>query len=414
MSASMSGILSSVPGLNKLVGPGKSQTVNVKSVDIHHIENDPDRRARNLKHLIKANHSNYSIFDHEASNRNAGTNKSVTALSAAYLIGATQEQLNDLYETQIKVLGPWRPSPAEVVDNDFSEFLGDTRYARAYLDYFEDKLAMEFAYDWKKVVLHHLLVGKHPLIDGLLGISGHAIIRLAYALQMDNKELGMEGLALAAIHYRPVFKNINAETAKRPENSVQKPLFALLMNIVQDDRFQASSETAVHIDEAAERYEAEILEYWNAWDITNATEQFEQAQRALTSAVNCSYDSGAGTCNVTLAEVLSTTHGLRVLLPSLPARHHASLLRQWWMFTILKLIVGQKSRLYVAEPTMDISEKDWKYVQHKTLNSPWSHDAVALQAIETMMVASQTWDDKDYFYLRSAINFVDKFQKWQA
>lgn len=166
----MSGVLSYIPVVGQFVGlGGRSRTVNVPSLEVHHIETTVDKRARCLKHLLKANHVNYSIIKSHSSDEYARSNLAAHALSSAYLLNATQPQLNDLYDAQIKNLDPWAPSPAEITDEDFEEFLGNQSYARAYLDYFEDKLAMDFAYDWKNVVKHYLHGTSKPLLYGLFG-----------------------------------------------------------------------------------------------------------------------------------------------------------------------------------------------------------------------------------------------------
>lgn len=46
--------------------------------------------------------------------------------------------------------------------------LRGSRYARAYIDFFEDELVLN-GYDWRKVVEQYLLTGKEPLINGLVG-----------------------------------------------------------------------------------------------------------------------------------------------------------------------------------------------------------------------------------------------------
>lgn len=157
----MAGILSYVVGSSQ----PRLGSISIPPVQVHQIETNPDRRARSLKHLLKANHVNYSIVY----NKSRSTNHSPHLLSTAYLLGASEVQLHALYEEGIKGLEPWMPSPAEIVDLDWTEFLGDKRYQRAYVDFFEDKLAMTFAYDWKQEAEHFLFDGEKPLIHGLIG-----------------------------------------------------------------------------------------------------------------------------------------------------------------------------------------------------------------------------------------------------
>jgi cell cycle checkpoint protein len=162
----MSGLLSYVPVLNRLTGSNRRSTaINITSVEIHHVETCPDRRARCLKHLLKANHVNHAVIYHELQ----WDNHCPHLLSSAYLLGANELQLNALYTAEAKDLESWTPSPAEIIDNDWRDFRGDKTYQRAYLDYFEDKLVMEFAYDWKKVIAHFLFADPEPLFHGLIG-----------------------------------------------------------------------------------------------------------------------------------------------------------------------------------------------------------------------------------------------------
>lgn len=40
-------------------------TIDLPSVEIHDVETSTERRARTLKHLLKANHVNHSIIYHD-------------------------------------------------------------------------------------------------------------------------------------------------------------------------------------------------------------------------------------------------------------------------------------------------------------------------------------------------------------
>merc|ERR1712169_10040 len=102
-------MLSYVPIVNRLTGSAStSQSIDLPSVEIHHVETSSDRRARCLKHLLKANHINYSIIYHNLQFDNHNPH----ILSSAYLLGASEAQLNKIYEEESKVLEPWKPSPA--------------------------------------------------------------------------------------------------------------------------------------------------------------------------------------------------------------------------------------------------------------------------------------------------------------
>ena len=163
----MAGILSYVPIANRLVGSEfRHRAAHLPPVEVHQVETMPGRRSRCLKHLLKANHVNYAVISDSLGRSN---NKNAHLLSTAYLLGADEVQLNRLYEVEIKKLEPWTPSPAEVADLDWADFVGDPRYQRAYVDFFEDKLAMTFTYNWKQELQHFLFTGHEPLCHSLVG-----------------------------------------------------------------------------------------------------------------------------------------------------------------------------------------------------------------------------------------------------
>lgn len=140
-----------------------TQSIDLKPVEIHDIETAPEKRPRTLKHLIKANHINHSILYHEARFHNHLPHH----LGSAYLLGADLDQLHKVYDEESKTLEEWKDSPGEMTDADWREFLGDKRYQRAYVDFFEDELALKFSYDWKALIEEYLYSGKAPLVNAL-------------------------------------------------------------------------------------------------------------------------------------------------------------------------------------------------------------------------------------------------------
>ena len=50
--------------LPSFLGRNPGQAIDIKSVEIHHVDVSHEKRARTLKHLIKLNHANHSIVYH--------------------------------------------------------------------------------------------------------------------------------------------------------------------------------------------------------------------------------------------------------------------------------------------------------------------------------------------------------------
>jgi len=161
----MSSLLGSIPLVGPLIAGPTHQTIDIEPVEVHNIETAPEKRPRTLKHLLRANHVNHSVIYHNLEFNNHMPH----ILSSAYLLGASHEQLHKIYEKEADELEPWKPSPSEVVPADWRDYLGDRRFQRAFIDFFEDPLAMRHAYDWKKVVQEYMFEGEEPLVNGLIG-----------------------------------------------------------------------------------------------------------------------------------------------------------------------------------------------------------------------------------------------------
>jgi Questin oxidase-like len=162
----MSTILSYIPLVNWLVAPKvKHRRIDIPHVEVHSVETHPDKRPRTLKHLLRANHANHSIIYHNLQ----FDNHTPHILCSAYAFGANPSQLHHIYDEESKSLEPWKESPHEVAQDDWRYFLGDKRFQRAFVDFFEDALAMKFAYNWKNTVAEYMFNGDEPLVNGLIG-----------------------------------------------------------------------------------------------------------------------------------------------------------------------------------------------------------------------------------------------------
>lgn len=141
-----------------------SQSIDIPPVEVHDVETAAEKRPRTLKHLLRANHGNHSIIYHNLQFHNHMPH----LLGSAYLLGASADQLQKIYDEDAKSLEPWHESPAEITDSDWRDYLGEKKYQRAFVDFFEDELALKFGYDWSKVIEEYLFSGNQPLINGLI------------------------------------------------------------------------------------------------------------------------------------------------------------------------------------------------------------------------------------------------------
>lgn len=275
---------------------------------------------------------------------------------------------------------------------DSWESLTCDRYQRAFVDFFEDQLVAS-KYRLKELLDEFLLGGKEPLINGL--VSGrkcmlracmhmanvwavaHPLIHLGYAYELESTTVAIEALALGACFYNPLHKYIDDPSYTKPSPRQSTSLFDLLDQVREDKRFDGLYDhRSGDISRVFEEREDALLEYWNAWDLTDPKEQFHASQDVAVAILMGTETPNDTKFDFFFVHALTSSHAVRVLLPLVPAKFHLSLVRQWWLFT-LAVYIGQ------TRPKVDVGcihgyelkGRDWKFVVHKALNGPNASDA---------------------------------------
>ncbi|KAI1819476.1 hypothetical protein F4861DRAFT_526797 [Xylaria intraflava] len=408
----MSSMLSYVPVVNRFITDSReSRFIDIPPVEIHNVETAPEKRPRTLKHLLRANHVNHAILYNNLRYHNHMPH----ILSSAYLLGASDVQLYKIYDVEAGELDPWRPSPAEVTENDWRDFLGNGKYQRAFVDFFEDALVSKHNYNWKGVVEEYMFGGKEPLINCLIGGLAHPLIHLGYAYEMNNKEIGIEALALAATQYNFFHKYMDDPSYSKPSSFSSGSPLELLTRMANDKRLTNLFEEPglKNLKYLFQDHEDLVMEYWNAWSLDDPKKQFQESQEAAVSLLVATVPPGTHAYNFFIVHLLTSSHAVRILLPMVPPKFNISLVRQWWLLTIAVYIIFKCPKIdsdYIRPG--DVAGKQWDYAEDIALNGPYSTDAHFVKAVRAMKVAARTWGDAQEHYLAAAIRFVDDFKGW--
>ncbi|KAL2266600.1 hypothetical protein VTJ83DRAFT_5952 [Remersonia thermophila] len=411
----MASFLSYIPIVGRLVAGGETRSIDIAPVEVHNIEANPEKRPRTLKHLLRANHVNHAIIYHNLQ----FDNHMAHILCSAYHLGATPQQLYHIYDEEAKTLEPWTESPSELAQDDWRDFLGDKRYQRAYVDFFEDALAMRHHYNWKAVMEEYMFQGDEPLVNGLIGGLGHPLIHLGYAYEFDNREVAIEALGLAATQYNFLHRYLDDPSYTRPAPFSSASPLELLHKLASDARFDGLFDTPgfANIEPLFQHHESLVLEYWNAWDLSSLSsgedliKAFRESQEAAVALLVATVRPGTRAYNFYVVHVLTTSHAVRILLPLIPARFHLGLVRQWWLLALAVYVAELRPKIdpdYVPPP----KGRDWKLVEWKALNSEWKADAHYVKAIRAMREAARTWGDVHEKYLAAAVRFAEDFEGW--
>ncbi|KAL1901851.1 hypothetical protein Sste5346_001554 [Sporothrix stenoceras] len=469
-------LLSSIPLVGRIVDAitGASSIPAARrlpSSPIHAVETSPEKRPRTLKHLLRGNHVNHALLYGDDNGRH---NHMAHALCSAYLLGATPEQLNLIYDAIAPKLKAWQTSPAEIADVDWRDYLGDTDYQRAYVDFFEDVLAEHsVAYNWRTVVETYLLgqgrprgdddtvevegdqvdtifssratphgegegdkgtteVDKYVLFNSLICGLGHPLIHLAYAYEMDSRVLAMEALGMTAVTYNPEYAKRYTFGKLPMADDVSDSLRGLSLQqlvdrIAKDKRFdvipKGSRVESVMLEPPSAEVETALLEYWHAWDLSTGgddkfdkndlTPRVREAQDVSVQMLVASVKPGTHAYNFFVCHALTSSHAMRVLLPEIPPALHVGLLQQWWLLTLATYVA-------VGRPIVDQDNippdyrktKGWTYVEQQAVSSRWSTDEHYIKTLRAIKDAARTWGDIQDRYLNAAVWFSDDFEDW--
>lgn len=201
------------------------------------------------------------------------------------------------------------------------------------------------------------------------------MIHLGYAFELQNKEVAMEALGLAATCYNGLHKYLDESSyTKESTYSTTSPL-DILHKISEDKRFDGLFEgpDVGKISWLLEHHENLVLEHWNAWTIDDPMKQFRDSQEAAVALLVRTVEPGTHAYDFFTCHLLTTSHAVRILIPFIPKRFHVSLVRQWWLLTILVYITQMRPK--ISEDIETPPTKQWNYVEDKAVNGKWATDA---------------------------------------
>jgi len=264
------------------------------------------------------------------------------------------------------------------VEGDWETQLGRPGHERAFVDFFEDRLAAT-GYEWREMVGEVLFekASGRPLGYALLGDGGASAVSLAAAFEVGSQVLGIEALGLAACGWDALARVGEEEHEHEHEHEHETvegqtgDLEVVLGRARADqrlERYEGRSVEQLLQDAEARKL---VLDYGKSWSIGDLKKAFEDGQRAATERLFAS----AG-FEVSSSQVLSASHAVRVLLPIIPVDWHIRLLRQWWLlFLSTYIVLGRPEFDSKRITNFALNGRDWRSVTDRALRSKWSTDA---------------------------------------
>ncbi|EPS40885.1 hypothetical protein H072_5223 [Dactylellina haptotyla CBS 200.50] len=396
---------------------------------------DKDPRYRRLTQLLKLNHHDHSIFYHNLEYHN----HMAYILSSAYLFGASADHLNDIYEKESKELEPWKDSPQEIDPGNWRAHLGDKNYQRAYLHFFEEEMIKK-GDNWK-VTVWQFLTDKyvpdknrpwenHQLLHGLMEGIGHPLIHLGYAMEMNDKNLAAEALAMAASSYQNIHEYVDDPNPPEPfitSTEIREILDKLFENPNYDE---FCKNTGVGHPEKVLETDPPFLEF-NTYIIkkerAKLAEAFQKQVEAAVMLLMTSHKVGDPRYDFFLAHTVTTIHALRVIIPMLEKElPEQEAFQQTWHLLRSHMVLTSVVYISQCRPTIkdwlleevDLDGKDWDYVKKKALEGERRFDSHyvkmlrSFEEFEKLFGKGDPSDEKHNLYLKAAVKFADEFKGW--
>ena len=414
-------------------GFGKGSTtggIDIDSVTVHDVETSLEKRDRRLKHLLKLNHSNYSILW----NKMRFHNHTPHILGSAYLLGGSADHLTEIYEHAGKEGNePWEDAPGEIALHDYRDFLSKREYQRAWVDFFEDQL-VDHEFNWRKVAERFLFergdknsANPYPMFSCITAGLGHPLIHLGYAYELASREVGMEALGLVATCYDPKLAalleaNITSTSNGSEHTQPTEDIFQVFAQTKADKRFDTDFSKLG--DNNLSRLLSDknlilmMLEHFNSWKIVDPKHAFEQSQRFATALLISTSPnapiSGHG-YDFFLLHILTTSHAIRIIIPFIQAEYHITLLKEWFLIT-LSLYIAQLRPTVTAQQVkdFDLNGRKWDDAVKLALESEHKYDEHYVKGVRAMKEAAALWGDDDKFFEKAAVKFATEFEEWQG
>lgn len=194
---------------------------------------------------------------------------------------------------------------------------------------------------------------------------------------MNSKEIAIEALALTATQYNFFHRYLDDKSYTKPSPFGSKSIFQLTNKLAEDKRFDGLfKEPALeNLNVLFEKHENLVLEYWNAWTITDPVKQFEESQELAVALLVATVPRGTHAYNFFAVHLLTTSHAVRILLPFIPVKFHVDLVREWWLLVLGVYISLLRPKIDPDNVETDLKGRHWGHAEHEALNSQWATDA---------------------------------------
>ncbi|KAK9456524.1 hypothetical protein V1511DRAFT_494541 [Dipodascopsis uninucleata] len=367
--------------------------------------------------LLRGNYATYAVLYNDRKSCNCMPQ----LLGAAYILGATSDQLVDLYEVVSKDLEIWKEdSPSEVTQDDWRSFYGDREYQRGYKDFFDEELVTETNYDWKKVSFRYLLLDDAKLLNGLIGALGQPMMHMAYAFELDSPEIALEALTLVASTYPSYSHYIDTYVKNYPNllssgnlRYLENDALVILNNMRDSKEIESLGSLEgndLDFDRLFDQYSETILKYFYKLNTSDPQKILEDLFH-LSSVLLMSSFKNSSKFDLSLLYTLTFAHACHVLSMNFTSTNKVSLASSLWLFMVLSYLSAKMPKILTVPEELTSESSDnatWNEVTRFALASPQRYNVPYLTALRAFKSLSSVRQENDEFYLKGADIFTRK------
>lgn len=297
------------------------------------------------------------------------------------------------------------------------------RYQRAYMDYFSMQHG-HFKGNYKALLDAELTCGYEPLIHGLFGGFGQALITLGDSMEARNPILVVQSLVLASVDYSNTISAILSDSIFDEPHEAPLSPDLILGKIAYDGRFsiQMSGPGFHHAPAVLSNSTARsaILGYVHQLDMTNVEKLLQQMSHVSVFMFGA-HKKDLHAFDKYLSRPISLVQSLRVLLRECQNEHlKTSLIRGTWLLIVLVYITQLRPYLdksLVSSFTIPEERPMWGYLFRPFHNRPDGLegkylDTHFLRAMRSLHALSLTDEANGLLYMKAAWKLDSQWCGW--
>ena len=298
-------------------------------------------------------------------------------------------------------------------------------FQRAYMDYFSMENG-RLRGNSKAQAMSHLLSDTYPMIYGLFGGFGQALVFLSDAIELQSAILLMESLVLAAVDWNEAIYKLLKHPQLSTTADESLPPETIISRIAYDGRLGGVMKSGPGYHRVSnilsnENVRRALVDYIHSLDMRNLPRLLTQMARLSVLLLCAAHKPGRPAFDCYLSSLPTFIHSLRVLLDSFQDHPHKTILVHGvWLLIILSYVT--QLRPIISEGLItatEVSQEDmsWDRIFSDLQQQPEAvhgkyRDSSLLRTLRSLQQLGGALGADERFYLQAAWKLKREWQQW--